>query len=346
MRYVSGVTSVRIGRDDAGQRVDRFLRKALPGSSLGNVFRMLRKGLVRVDGRRVEGDHRLAEGAVVEVRVAGATLDRRPCVAAPPRAAAAHRDLTVLFRDEDVLAVDKPAELLVQPGEGGDGPTLQDLVLAKVGRRDARTFAPAPAHRLDRGTSGVVLFGLSARGLRGLTEAFRARRVEKRYLALVAGSPPEDRFTVDLPLAKDPSDATRGARVKVSRGEDARSAVTDFTVLARDEDRGFALVEARPRTGRTHQIRAHLRSAKFPIVGDPKYGDPRRDAAWRKATGLRRQFLHAWRVRLAHPADAARTIEVESPLPPDLRRALSRAFGGRPPELAPPRSAREDPPPC
>jgi len=343
------VTSLTIGRDDAGQRVDRFLRKALPRSSLGNVFRLLRKGLVRVDGRRVAGDHRLVAGSVVEIRVAGDSLS---ALGPPPGAAKAGpaapgaRHLRVLHRDEDVLAVDKPADLLVQPGEGDRGPTLQDLVLALVGRGDAHTFVPSLAHRLDRGTSGIVLFGLSARGLRGLTEAFRGRRVEKRYLALVGGSPEEDRFTVDLPLARDPSDETRGARVKVSRGEDARSAVTEFTVLGRDEARGFALVEARPRTGRTHQIRAHLRAVRLPIVGDPKYGDPRRDPDWRALTGLRRQFLHAWRVRLAHPADPGRTIEVESPLPPDLRRALSRAFGGRPPELAPPAPEREDPPPC
>lgn len=342
------MTSLTIGRDDAGQRVDRFLRKALPRSSLGNVFRLLRKGLVRVDGRRVAADHRLAPGSVVEIRVAGDALaalgPSRSAAKGPP--APGGRGLRVLHRDDDVLAVDKPPDLLVQPGEGDRGPTLQDLVLALVGRGDAHTFVPSPAHRLDRGTSGIVLFGLSARGLRGLTEAFRARRVEKRYLALVGGSPAEDRFTVDLPLARDPSDETRGARVKVSRGEDARSAVTEFTVLARDGTRGFALVEARPRTGRTHQIRAHLRAVRLPIVGDPKYGDPKRDPEWRALTGLRRQFLHAWRVRLAHPADPGRTIEVESPPPPDLRRALARAFGGRPPELAPPAAAREDRPPC
>ena len=341
------MTSLRIGRDDAGQRVDRFLRKALPRSSLGNLFRMLRKGVVRVDGRRVEGDRRLAEGEVVEIRVAEESLRAlepagTAATAGPRRPAADASRVRVLHRDEDVLAVDKPPHLLVQPGDGDSGPTLQDQVLALVGRGDARTFVPSLAHRLDRDTSGVVLFGLSARGLRGLTEAFRARKVEKRYLALVAGSPPEDRFTVDLPLARDLSDDTRGARMKVSRSEDARSAVTDFAVLARDDERGFALIEARPRTGRTHQIRAHLRAAGFPIVGDPKYGDPRRDPRWRAMTGLRRQFLHAWRVAFAHPAAPERRVEVESALPPDLRRALARAFGGRAPDFAPSAPPGED----
>jgi 23S rRNA pseudouridine1911/1915/1917 synthase len=226
--------------------------------------------------------------------------------------------------------VDKPPFVLSQPGEGGDEATLDELVLDLLGAEPASgdaaplTFRPGLAHRLDRGTSGIVLFGLTAAGLRGLTERFRQRQVEKRYLALVAGEPPQDRFTVDLPLARDPSDDTRGAKVKVSRGEGAQEALTEFTVLARAPDAGLALVEARPRTGRTHQIRAHLRAVRLPIAGDPTYGDPRTRAVWVQR-GLRRQFLHAWRVRLAHPVDAGRVLAVESPLPPDLRKALARA---------------------
>jgi 23S rRNA pseudouridine955/2504/2580 synthase len=321
------VREVTIRRDDAGQRLDRFLRKLLPGSTLGNLFRLLRKGLVRVNGRRAEGDLRLAEGDRVEIRadVGGAS-------AAPPgrpRApgAAASRPLSVLFRDEHVLAVDKPPFVLVQPGEGGDDATLDTLVIDLIGPGDSLTFRPGLAHRLDRGTSGIVLFGLSAEGLRGLTEAFRRREVEKRYLALVEGSPAQDEFTVDLPLARDPSDESRGKKVKVSRGADAQPALTEFTVLGRDAGQALALVEARPRTGRTHQIRAHLRAARLPIAGDPTYGDPRSRARWEKS-GLRRQFLHAWRIRLRHPVEAGRWIDVEAPLPPDLRKVLARTSLG------------------
>jgi 23S rRNA-/tRNA-specific pseudouridylate synthase len=113
--------------------------------------------------------------------------------------------------------------------------------------------------------------------------------------------------------------------VKVSRGEEAQEAVTDFEVLARDAGRRFALVEARPRTGRTHQIRAHLRAVRLPILGDPTYGDPRRNPEWSRRTGLRRQFLHAGRVRLEHPVAGRAPIDVECPLPDDLLRALSWA---------------------
>ena len=324
--------TLEIGRDDAGQRTDRFLRKVLAGTALGNVFALLRKGVVRVNGKKAKGDLRLAEGDVVTIRLAEDTVDAlegRPRgnraagvtgQAAPSQGAAPM--IHILFRDEHVLAVDKPPFLLVQPGDSPGEASLDAMVLAHVGSGTSHTFHPALAHRLDRGTSGIVLFGLSAPGLRGLTAAFRARTVDKRYLALVLGDPPKDEFTVNLPLARDPSDETRGARVKVSRAPDAQSAETDFLVLGRSDDRKYTLIEARPKTGRTHQIRAHLRAEKLPIVGDPTYGVPDRNEEWAKKPGIRRQFLHAWRVSLAHPVGGLPAIRVESPLPPDLLRAL------------------------
>lgn len=329
---------IAIGPDDAGQRLDRFLRKALPGSALGNLFRLLRKGVVRVNGCRAEGDLRLEPGDRVQIRLAddaiaalgpaphGAASASRPSGGSGPARTRGAR-LTVLHRDDHVLAVDKPPFVLVQPGEGAARedaePTLDRLVLDLVGRGAAITFHPALAHRLDRGTSGIVLFGLTAAGLRGLTDLFRRREVAKRYVALVEGEPPEDRFTIDLPLARDPSDDRRGAKVKVSRGEGAQEAVTDFVVLGRDPGRGLALVEARPRTGRTHQIRAHLRAARLPIAGDPTYGDPRTREAWTRR-GLRRQFLHAAAVRFVHPVGPGREVRIRSPLAADLRRVLAR----------------------
>ncbi len=320
--------SLVIGRDDAGQRVDRFVRKLLPSATLGHVFKLLRTGRVRVNGRRVAPDTRLEPGDEVELRlaagaVAGLSERRSGRRSAPP--ARSRAALRVLHRDEHVLAVDKPAMLLVQSGERPEEPTLDELVRDLVGPTDAHTFRPGLAHRLDRGTSGIVLFGLSGPGLRGLTEAFRGRRVTKRYLALVSGTPPGDAFEIDLPLARDPSDESRGKRVKVSRGADAQEAVTDVHVLARSADSAWTLVEARPLTGRTHQIRAHLRAAGLPIAGDPTYGVPVRDRALREAWGLWRQFLHAWRVELEHPVFAGRRVALESPLPDDLVRALERA---------------------
>jgi RluA family pseudouridine synthase len=351
------VKNFQIGRDDAGQRADRFLRKVLAGTPLGNVFKLLRKGVIRVNAKKAKPDQRLEIGDVVEIRLADdavLALEGRP---QGGRAAGTGRDsdaaaggaadrarpheprapkprplpkLDIVFRDEHVLAVDKPPFLLVQPGDSPDEPSLDKIILEMVGAGDSHTFHPALAHRLDRGTSGIVLVGLSAPGLRGLTEAFRHRTVEKRYLALVLGDPPADEFTVDLPLARDPSDDSRGARVKVSRGPEAQPAVTDFTVLSRSADRAFTLLECRPKTGRTHQIRAHLRAERLPIVGDPTYGVPVKNREWARRPGIKRQFLHAWKVRLAHPVTPGAEVAAEAPLPPDLVRVL-RFVGMEPP---------------
>lgn len=306
-----------IGRDDAGQRLDRFLRKALQDEALASIFKLVRTGRVRVNGKRAKPDLRLVVGDELELRVADGAAKPRPRAARAPS-----RPLVVLYRDDHVAAVDKPPFLLVQRGEGGDEPTLDEIAVAQFGRGDSLTFAPSLAHRLDRGTSGIVLLGLSAEGLRGLTEAFRRRAVEKTYLALVAGRPEQDEFVVDLPLRRERKDTRNGAKVSVSHAPDALSAETAFRVVSRDARRGLALVEAHPRTGRTHQIRAHLRAAKLPIVGDPVYGVPSANRDWAREPGIRRQFLHAWRVTFEHPVERGRRVTVESPLPEDLRRTL------------------------
>jgi len=217
-----------------------------------------------------------------------------------------------------VLAVDKPARLLVHEGDSGDEPTLLDAVLRAFPTRRGHTFRPALAHRLDRDTSGVVLVGLSAEGLRGLEEALRRRRVRKTYLALVLGTPEPRIGTIDAPLRRQ--EFPKGDRPKVSvGGRKDPEAMTDYRVLA--EAGGLSLVKARPRTGRTHQIRAHLRHIGHPILGDPTYGDRRRNEEARRTLGLWRPFLHALRVELAHPV-TGEPLVIEAPLPEELRRVL------------------------
>jgi 23S rRNA pseudouridine955/2504/2580 synthase len=325
------VQRITIGRDDAGQRLDRFLRKFLAAATLGHIFKLVRKGRVRVNGETARPGIRLVEGDELTLQLSDEQLaDFRAPVrdrghAGRTRSSRRSGPPRILHRDEHVLAVDKPAMLLSQPADDPDEPSLDRLVLDLVGEGDAHTFRPALAHRLDRGTSGVVLFGLSAPGLRGLTEAFRQRRVVKRYLALVAGAPEEEAFRVDLPLAPDPSDERRGKRMKVYRGDGALTAETEFQVLERRADGAFTLLECRPLTGRTHQIRAHLRAVRLPIVGDRTYGDPRQNERWRAQPGIWRQFLHAWRVELDHPVLEDVRLDVHSPLPEDLERTLKWA---------------------
>jgi 23S rRNA pseudouridine955/2504/2580 synthase len=347
------VRRLSIGPDDAGQRVDRFLRKYLPGATLSLVFKLLRTRQVEVNGARARPDARLAPGDEVamymgehrlgELRPEGTGARRREAPEAPP--------LRILHRDAHVLAVSKPARLLVHEGEAGDEPTLLDAVRREFPGSGAHTFRPALAHRLDRDTSGVVLVGLSAEGLRGLEEALRRRRVEKVYLALVLGIPREREGEVDAPILK-PGFVT-GDTPRVRAGHpDGEPATTAWRVLA--EGDGCALVEARPRTGRTHQIRAHLALLGHPVLGDPAYGDRAANEAWRSRRGLWRHFLHALRVELEHPV-TGKPLRVEAPIPAELVRVLrasgirADAFpaereGEEPAPRNPPRPPRRGPP--
>jgi 23S rRNA pseudouridine955/2504/2580 synthase len=314
---VSGGTPLEIGPDDAGQRVDRFLRKYLPRATLSLVFKLLRTKQVLVNGRKARPEDRLAEGDVVTHFLGDRTRDLRSGPA--ERKGTASPALEILHRDADVLAVNKPARLLVHEGDAGDEPTLIDAVLRAFPGRRGHTFRPALAHRLDRDTSGVVLVGLTAPGLRGLEEALRRRKVRKTYLALVVGVPGPPEGVIDAPLRRQ--DVPKGDRPKVFVGG-ARDpeAVTEYRVVG--EGAGLALVEAFPRTGRTHQIRVHLAHIGHPVLGDRTYGDRRRNAEARTRHGLWRQFLHASRVELEHPVTGKRLV-VEAPLPEELLRVLA-----------------------
>ncbi len=322
-------TTLDIGPDDAGQRVDRFLRKYLPRATLSLVFKLLRTKQVVVNGRRARPEARLAAGDLLTLFLGDRLADLRGDEQKEGKKPGGSRraktpSLVILHRDEHVLAVDKPARLLVHEGDAGDEPTLIAAVLAAFPGRRGYTFRPALAHRLDRDTSGVVLVGLSAEGLRGLEEALRRRTVRKTYLALVLGVPDPREGVIDAPLKRQ--DVPKGDRPKVSVGGSRDpEAVTEYRVLG--EAGMFALVEALPRTGRTHQIRAHLRHLGHPILGDPTYGDRRRNEEARGRYGLWRPFLHALRIELDHPV-TGKPLVIEAPLPEELRRVLA-ALGMR-----------------
>jgi 23S rRNA pseudouridine1911/1915/1917 synthase len=245
-----------------------------------------------------------------------------------PMIQASSEDLSVLWEDEAVLAVDKPAGLVVHPSGRHLSDTLIQRVHAVYGQGEEleRGNAPRLCHRLDRETSGVVLVGKHPVAHADVMGQFERREVEKEYLAIVRGSPAEDRGTIDMPIG---SSRTSSVELKMTVAADGSPSRTDWRVLERH--RGCSLVSCTPWTGRQHQIRVHLAAIGHPVVGDKLYGgddelfqkglDGTLSSADHKALGLPRQALHNYRVAFRSPASGER-VEVHSPLAADMERYL------------------------
>jgi 23S rRNA pseudouridine1911/1915/1917 synthase len=330
----------RADRGDAGGRLDHAMVRhfaGLPGLSRSRLQAWIAAGRVRVNGaviRRPAG--RLAGGDELEVELPGLPPSRRrarPLAAQP-------LPLAILHEDEHLLAVDKPAGLVVHPtGRYRDGTLVNALAWhlgggAAAAGSEATAVRPGLVHRLDRGTSGVLLVAKSRAAHAGLARAIKARAIQKDYLAVVYGRAPLSRGRIELKLLRDPRDRRR---VAASRTE-GRSAATLYELLAescpgRRDDGGRAgwlsLLRCRLVTGRTHQIRVHLAALGLPIVGDPLYGEPRHRGIADPALAalcreLPRQALHAWRVTLRHPV-TGQALELVAPLPADLEALLGAA---------------------
>ena len=306
------VSWLTVDADSAGQRIDNFLARVLKGVPKSHLYRILRTGEVRVNKGRVGAETRLVAGDVVRlppVRVPDRLGASRPAPKSAPKAA-------VLYEDDALLAIDKPAGLAVHGGSGISFGLIEQLRAAGPQSRFLELV-----HRLDRDTSGVLLVAKKRAALVALHEQLRDGEFDKRYLVLVRGRWREAKRVVDLPLHKF---ATREGERRVRVDEGGRAAETVFYRRRAwaDHDPPLALLEAELRTGRTHQIRVHLAHLGYPLAGDDKYGD----YAWNRALakeGLRRMFLHARRVSFTHPA-SGETVVIESRLPSDLERYIAR----------------------
>jgi len=221
-------------------------------------------------------------------------------------------ELAAIVRYEDpfLLVIDKPAGLVVHPGAGNPEGTLAQLLagVAAGGEEESRAGI---VHRLDRDTSGLLVVARQEEAYRSLQQALKQRRLEREYLALIAGHPPARTGTIDAPIGRDPRDRTRMS-VRLASGRPARTHFSVIELLAET-----ALLAVRLESGRTHQVRVHMQAIGHPLVGDRRYGGP-------QLSGLQRQFLHARRLAFTHPVDGRR-IEIESDLPEDLSRALAQA---------------------
>ncbi len=306
---------LRVPPDAAGERLDRFLSQRLDVPR-NQLQRWIEEGRVLVDGAPTKPSRRLLGEEQIDWEAPPAVDDR-----ISPEAG----ELAVLYEDDAILAIDKPAGLTVHPGAGRATGTLVHRLLARYPEIAGvgGPGRPGIVHRLDRDTTGVMVIARTAAAYQRLARAFATRKVDKRYLAICHGKVVEA-HDVDAPIGRHP---TRRQEMAVrAGGRPARSRIRPVATTP-----GASLVEVELLTGRTHQVRVHLKSFGHPLVGDPVYGEARWKAATGAARAALRDFprpaLHAWRLGFTHPL-ADRHVELESPPPDDLR-ALWRALADR-----------------
>ena len=290
-----------VADEQAGSRLDRALAARSEIGTRSLAEQLVGLGAVTVDGTVRAKSHRLEHGSVVVVELPAreAGLVSEPVT------------VELAYEDEHLVVVDKPAGITMHPGAGTTAGTLaaQLVTLGAVGGADPDR--PGIVHRLDRDTSGLLVVARSADAFSALQEAIRCREVERRYLGLVKGRPRSRTGRIDAPIGRDRRDPTK----RSLDTEESRDAVTWFEVVETLPE--HTLLDLRLETGRTHQIRVHLAAIDLPVSGDPSYGV-------KGDLGLERQFLHAHRLRFAHPV-TREELDLESPLPQDLVAALERA---------------------
>jgi 23S rRNA pseudouridine955/2504/2580 synthase len=297
-----GVRQVEIGPERDGQRIDNALMTILKGVPKSMIYRLLRTGQVRVNGKRAKPDTRLTQGDMLRippVRVAERTAEQAASQGAMAAAAEA-----VIFEDKHFLVIDKPTGMA---SHGGSGVSHGAIELLRQARPKEHLEL---VHRLDRDTSGVLVFAKTRAGLTGLQAAIRANEVTKQYLCLMVGHPPKARFDVNVPLQKS---ILQGGERMVRVSEGGKPSLTFFHEM--EQYSGARLMQATLGTGRTHQIRVHAAHIGHPLAGDPKYGDKEANKRFRNL-GLHRLFLHA--SHMSFELDG-RAYGFSAPLPDDLK---------------------------
>jgi 23S rRNA pseudouridine1911/1915/1917 synthase len=311
---------ITVPDDSDGLRLDRFLVSVLPGQSRSQIQRLIKDGHVQVAGRPAKANQPVKTGQLVAVDLP------EPEEATP---AAEALPLGIVYQDRDVIVVDKPAGMVVHPAAGHASGTLVNALLHHVADLSGigGEKRPGIVHRLDRGTSGLMVVAKHDRAHEALARQFRDREVEKEYVALVWGEVQAGR-RIDAPIGRDPGNRKRMSAVaekgiaESRRIRRSREAVTRITG-AEHFGRALTLARVAIHTGRTHQIRVHLSAIGHPVVGDPLYGGVHRRVPGdlRAVTHLERPFLHAGRLAFRHPGDGRR-MEFTSDLPEDLQQVL------------------------
>lgn len=289
---------IRMTENEAGQRVDRFLRKYLKDYTLGEIYKLFRKNRVRLNGKKVKENHMLNVGDVLQLYIEKPQSEPKQGISrAKPGG-----EIALIYEDVNIMIADKPAGLLTHPDSPGDTDTLIDRALQHIciqeGNCGSETFSPAVCNRLDRNTSGIVIIAKNYKALKAVNHTIRDRWLRKLYLCIVAGKM-EKSGEIKGFLKKDENRNV----VSVTEAEDGegKKIHTVFRTLGVSETvkelgKQFSLLEVELVTGRSHQIRAHFASLGHPLAGDAKYGDRHINEYFRKNYGLRHQFLHAYKI--------------------------------------------------
>jgi RluA family pseudouridine synthase len=322
-----------IGQSETGSRLDRLLRKRLPLLSLSAIYGLIRRGSVRVDGRKVKQDHRLSEGELLEIDVDESEFSEqeRPqnALIKLTKTEFFKRNFHILFEDPSILVCNKPAGLVVHPGSGHQhSDNLIDLATAYIlsthsTRSDNQNQPPDPPvlmHRLDRDTSGVILLAKNTGIVRQLHEEMRSGRFKKQYAAVAHNRPPEFEGTVTFAMRRNDRSRT-GMKMVISEDDDKSTASsTSYKIAEYRND--MSRLEILLHTGKTHQIRVHMAHLKSPILGDERYGDHRLDNNFFTSSQLpRRLYLHAHKLSFPHPK-TKKMMTVTAPVPKEFNLAL------------------------
>ncbi|MBW2699569.1 MAG: RluA family pseudouridine synthase [Deltaproteobacteria bacterium] len=313
---------LNVDTDGAGQRLDRFLQKIMPGMHRGHLFKMLRTRKVRVNGKRARGELRLAKGDRITLHMDPALFEEDTQRKAPQ---GNRIDFGVVHEDKHLLVVNKPPMLAVHPGAGHDSNSLIDQIHTYLEVDDRPTsFRPSLAHRLDKDTSGLIMVGKDAETLRRLSKMFQARDLTKKYLALVPGRFRQRNGVWEMEVERKDVPGSRKSNKPPSRGRKDKTGTTAWRVgverrlkIPDYKTLPLTLLVLTLLTGRTHQIRSHLLQAGHPIVGDPRYGDRDLNRLLKRHFALKRQFLHAYRLNLKHPI-TNKDLKLSAPYPADL----------------------------
>lgn len=317
-----------IGKNEAGQRMDKYLKKYFREAGSGFLYKMLRKKNILLNGKKAEGKEMLGEGDTVTLYLADDTIEKfRGTVAEKTQESALYprTQLDILYEDSHFIILNKPAGMLSQKAAPKDVSMVEYLIgylldEKKITGEELGTFHPSVCNRLDRNTSGIVLAGKTLSGLQFLSEMLKERSMKKYYLCLVKGQVSR-RQHCRAYLMKD----SRNNQVKVSDTPQEGASMIETAYEPLWKGREATLLKVELITGKSHQIRSHLASLGYPLAGDPKYGSQGWNRELKTRTGLNRQFLHAWQVEFPSMDGIGKTLSektIEAPLPDDLAAAL------------------------